>query len=106
MPRTRLMLAVIAIVAVASASAFAQTDRKNKNGAGTMAPKGDIFAPAKAKPKSSSNTAPRPVSAMPLTTKECTQLGGTTGTSSVCGSGRSCKHTDQNNKTHEVCISK
>lgn len=106
MPATRLLIVLIATAAVASTSVYAQTGQKKANGAGATVTKGAILAPARAKPKTSSNAAPRPVSVMPLTTKECTQLGGSVGKNSACGSGQSCKHTDQNNKIHEVCISK
>lgn len=104
MRKQLVLIATIAALAV-SASAFAQTDRKKQNGPVFNAPKGTVLAPVKAKPSSSPNTAPRPTGNAPLTSQECTRLGGTVHKSPVCNSGQSCQHTDQNKKTHEVCVS-
>jgi hypothetical protein len=86
-------------------AASAQTDRKKQNSGGVIAPKGTVFAPAGVKPKSPSNTAPRPSTMAPLTTKECTGLGGTVSSNTICKSGKLCKRQGEDGRFHEVCIS-
>jgi hypothetical protein len=41
----------------------------------------------------------------PLTAQECTKLGGSVITNSVCNSKNSCQRVDENGTVHEVCLS-
>jgi hypothetical protein len=54
-------------------------------------------APISTPPKASTNA--------PLTEGECTKLGGTVSGSNTCNSGSMCETTDENGKSHHVCIS-
>jgi hypothetical protein len=44
--------------------------------------------------------------ATPLTSSECTDLGGKVGNVAVCNSKTACRFTDQNGVNHDVCIAK
>jgi hypothetical protein len=49
---------------------------------------------------------PQPAAATPLTASECRNLGGKVGGLFACKSGKVCQRTDEDGKTHRVCISK
>jgi hypothetical protein len=49
---------------------------------------------------------PQPAAATPLTASECRNLGGKVGGLFACKSGKVCQRTDEDGKTHRVCISR
>jgi hypothetical protein len=78
---------VVLLVAFAFTSSTFAVDRNNPL---PVAPKPTRMAPA------------------PLSSGECTQLGGTVSQENygLCNSGKYCATRDQNGKAHKVCISK
>lgn len=116
-------LVTAAAIAIA-ASASAQTFQKKSDGGKSvpmsaqqfkMKPQGETTAPppkvlsptAPARPKNMpSTTAPKGKNKVPLTAQDCDDLGGQILISTLCKSNFACSHTDQNGKTHSVCIGK
>ena len=101
----------IALALGSAASVFAQTAQQFREP--NAAAKGRTMAPpAKSKPKGTARPDRGEVgtTAVPLTDKECTTLGGKVfqlpqASQGVCNSGKYCERMDQNKVKHAVCIS-
>jgi hypothetical protein len=93
--------ATLAASTAASAQSLQQSGGTFSSG-WTVATPGYVF---RSDPKTSPR-APRPTAVVPLTSSECTKLGGQVGGLFACKSGKVCTRTDENGKEHRVCISK
>ena len=107
--RTVIILAGLIAVALTT-TASAQTERMRPSGAAGGAVQGGAIAPPATggKPAGAANPVRPPVGGVnaQLTKDECKRLGGTViDGESLCNSGTVCSTTDQNGKSHSVCIS-
>lgn len=96
----------VATLALMALMAWPVHGQETKTGVKTIAPATTMQA-QKIKPGMRGEVAGvRAGTALPLTTGECTTLGGESVDESVCNSGKACQTRDQNGTWHRVCISK